>query len=93
MIIKNNFDIIECDEDDEIVSDFFIMKDGINIYHLINDYENKNYFESEIAEKGVKKIKREFYKFYKYSNIEEVIASYKEYSPLTYTYLKENKII
>ena len=89
--LKNNFDIIECD--DEIVSDFFIMKDGINIYHLINDYENKNYFESEIAEKGVKKVKREFYKFYKYSNIEEVIASYKEYSPLTYTYLKENKII
>ena len=89
--LKNNFDIIECD--DEIVSDFFIMKNGINIYHLINDYENKNYFESEIAEKGVKKVKREFYKFYKYSNIEEVIASYKEYSPLTYTYLKENKII
>ena len=89
--LKNNFDIIECD--DEIVSDFFIMKDGTDIYHLINDYENKNYFESEIAEKGVEKVKREFYKFYKYSNIEEVIASYKEYSPLTYTYLKENKLI
>lgn len=89
--LKNNFDIIECD--DEIVSDFFIMKDGTDIYNLINDYENKNYFESEIAEKGVEKVKREFYKFYKYSNIEEVIASYKEYSPLTYTYLKENKII
>jgi hypothetical protein len=91
--LKNNFNVIECDGHDEVVSDFFIMKDGTDVYNLINDYENKNYFESEIAEKGVKKVKREFYKFYKYSNIEEIIASYKESSPLTFKYLKENNII
>lgn len=91
--LKNYFKIFEWDGYDEICSDFYTMKDGTDVYQLINDYESKAYIESEIAKKGVKKVKKEFYKFYKFSDMEEIIDYHQQNRPLTFKYLKENNIL